>query len=266
MTPAGKPPTPSFAVLMCVNRDNPWLLEAINSVLTQDDSDFELLVSANAATDDLWKTLTEVAALDSRVRLFRTPVAQLAFNLNFLAAQTECDYLVRMDADDVCEPHRLRTLRNTLKSEPVDVLGSFVSLIDQSGQVVGAMRFPEGTDDIRREFIKRTVFCHPAVAIRRHFLLDMRGYLGGYMSEDTDLWLRAIRVGATMRNIPEALLRYRIHPNQSISSRLGYAEVAGHWLREFLLKPSMYSFRGLLFSFGKSLVVHFLPGVQRYRR
>lgn len=266
MTTVGDGESLSFAVLLCVNRDNPWLSKAIRSVLDQDDPDFEFLIAANACTDELWGGLQTIAALDARIRLFRSEIGQLAFNLNFLADQTRCDYLVRMDADDISEPHRLRTLRLALKREPVDVLGSAVILIDGDDREVGAMRLPETAADIKRALLSRTAFCHPSVVLRRQFLLSMRGYMGGFVSEDTDLWLRALRVRAAMKNLPIPLLRYRIHEYQSIVSRQGYAEVASHWLRELLLAPSWYTFRGFTLALVKSLFAPILPGVRRYRR
>lgn len=262
----GEGKSPSFSVLLCVNRGNPWLAKAIKSVLEQDDPDFELLIAANACTDELWERLQTLAATDSRIRLFRSNVGQLAFNLNFLADQTRCDYLVRMDADDISEPHRVRTLRLALMREPVDVLGSAVILIDGDDREVGMMLLPETAADIKNAILSRTAFCHPAVAIRRLFLLEMRGYLGGFMSEDTDLWIRALRAGATLKNLPAPLLRYRIHDDQSIASRQGYAEVASHWLREFLLVPSWYTFRGFIMALTKAICAPMLPGARRYRR
>lgn len=255
----------TFSVVLCVNRYQRWLSEAIESILSQDDADFELLIAANACTDELWDVLSAFRLRDSRIRLFRSDVGQLAFNLNLLADKAHGEYLVRMDADDVSEPNRLRTLRLALAREQVDVLGSAVILIDAGGREIGTMQLPETTAAIRSALPMRTAFCHPAVALRRQFLLDMRGYLGGFVSEDTDLWLRALRAGASMRNLPDALLRYRIHENQSIASRLGYAEVASHWLRELLIAPCWYTVHGFIIALGKSLFAPMLPGARRYR-
>lgn len=252
-------------MILCVNRNNPWLGSAIESVLEQDDSGFEFLIAANACTDALWEELNSLVAGDGRVRLFRTSIGQLAFNLNFLADQAAGDYVVRMDADDLCEPHRIRTLKRELKEDPVDVLGSAVTLIDEQGQIVGRMDLPVTGVSIVRALPTRTVFCHPSVAIRRAFLIDMRGYLGGFASEDTDLWLRAKSVNAVFRNLPEPLLRYRIHPQQSIASRVGYAEVAAHWLREFLVVPSLYNLKGFVVALMKCIVSSALPKDRRYR-
>lgn len=254
-----------FSVILCVNKDQPWLPEALESVLLQSDSDFEFLIAANACSDELWRKLVSISESDLRIRLFRSDVGQLSFNLNLLADKAHGEYLVRMDADDVCEASRLRTLRLALAREPIDILGSAVTLIDGEGREIGAMQLPKTAIDIKRALLTRTVFCHPAVAIRRQFLLDIRGYLGGYVSEDTDLWLRALRAGASMKNLPDPLLRYRIHENQSIASRLGYAEVASHWLRELLIAPSWYTLRGFGVALFKAIVAPILPGIRSYR-
>jgi Glycosyltransferases, probably involved in cell wall biogenesis len=256
---------PFASFIMCVNRDNPWLDKAINSVLAQDDERFEFLIGANACGDDLWAKLHTYAARDPRLKLFRTSIGQLAFNLNLLADQARGRYLIRMDGDDLSLPHRLRTLRQMLEHEPVDVLGSAVILVDQDDNEVGLMEFPETGEAIAKALPKRTVFCHPSVAIRKEFLLEMRGYLGGFVSEDMDLWLRAVRGDVKLKNLPVVLLHYRVHPEQSIMSAAGYAEVASHWVRECLLRPSLYNLRGATVAIGKALAWRWLSGIRRYR-
>ena len=242
---------PSLSVLLCVNRTSQYLAEAVRSVLSQDDSDFEFLIAANACNDALIEELQILAGGDPRVRIFRTAIGQLSFNLNFLADQAAGDYLIRMDADDISEPSRIRVLRAALANWHPDVLGSWVRFIDDSGRHIGNFKLPTEPSDIIRKLPKGTVFCHPSVAIRKDFLLSMGGYLGGFVSEDTDLWIRSVRSGASLRNIPEYLLRYRIHQEQSIAARRGYAEVAAHWLREFLSDPAWYPAKGLAIALAK---------------
>jgi hypothetical protein len=177
------------------------------------------------------------------------------------------------DVGHQCYPHkiltgrrdRIRTLRNALMGELVDVLGSAVILIDDNDTVIGRMDFPLEESGIVAALATRTAFCHPAIAIRRQFLLDMRGYLGGFASEDTDLWLRARRAGARLRNLPDTLLRYRIHADQATANRSGYAEVAAHWLRELLLKPSLYTLKGFVVALTKCFVSTWLPRSSRYQ-
>jgi hypothetical protein len=67
------------------------------------------------------------------------------------------------------------------------------------------------------------------------------------MSEDYDLWLRASRSKwFTFRNIDVPFIQYRISPGQARGKSLGYAEVAGHLLREALVLNSVKMLSGSL--------------------
>lgn len=247
---------PSFSVTLCVNRNNPWLLEAIESILKQDDPDFEFLISENGRCDELWSILQTVAASDKRIRLFRSSIEQLSFNLNFLADNAKGDYLVRMDADDISLPHRFRTLRHTLVNNPVDILGSAALLIDENGKPIKELLYPENDHDIKKKMVRKNPFCHPSVAMRRQFLIDVKGYLGGYHSEDCDLWLRAKRINASMHNLQEVLFHYRRHERgqSSRSFNISLAETLSYRLRELIIQPNL----GNIFSFGY-VAFRFIP-------
>lgn len=257
---------PTLSVIMCVNCDNPWLNEAIESVLGQDIKDFEFLIGANACTDDLWAKLLFFAEKDLRIKLTRSKIGQLSYNLNRLADCAEGDYLVRMDSDDISLPNRLGALQEALALGQHDILGSAIELIDEEGQELGRVEYPASSESIRKFLTCRTVFCHPATAIRREFLYELRGYLGGFVSEDTDLWIRANDFGGVFGNLPETLLRYRLHRGQSIRSRRGYAEVSAHWLREFLLKSNLYNFWGFVFAIVKFALRRMIHAVSMAKR
>lgn len=256
---------PLFSVILCVHRNQPYLADAVQSVLNQSDPDFEFLIGANACDDVLMNVLHDLVGKDDRVRIFRTDIGQLAFNLNLLADQARGEYLVRMDSDDISEPHRIAVLREALGKQPLDVLGSWVSLINTNGDIFGEMRLPCEHQAIVHALPWRTVFCHPAVAIRRAYLLKLRGYLGGFVSEDSDLWLRAVLAGGRLGNLPQVLLRYRLHPEQSTISGRGYSEVAAHWLRELLVQPSWFLLKGFTIAVSKRIASSLL-GNRRSKR
>ena len=241
-------------MLFCVNRSNPHLRAAIASVLTQTYGNFEFLIGANACSDEFFEELKCVAA-DPRVRFFRTRMPQLAFTLNYLAEQATGSWLVRMDADDVCEPHRFFRLMQAIDAGDHDVIGSWATLIDERDRVIGRFAPPGDMRGIRRKLLFSNPIAHPTVAFSRDFLLKMRGYLGGYVSEDLDLWMRAIRSGSRLTNIEEPLLRYRMHDGQASRSRLGYAEAAAHWHRELLFSPSCYNALGWLIASSKAILM-----------
>ena len=244
-------------MLFCVNRSNPNLRAAIDSVLSQTHKDFEFLIGANACSDEFFDELRAIAN-DPRVRIFRTQLPQLAFTLNYLVEQACGNWFIRMGADDVCETHRFARLFEVIESGEYDVIGSWATLIDGNDQLIGQFTPPSEGKAIRRKLLFSNPIAHPTVALSRGFLLHMRGYLGGYVSEDLDLWLRAIRAGARLTNVEERLLRYRMHDGQVSRSRLGYAETAAHWQRELLLAPSLYTALGWCIATTKAIVMPLL--------
>lgn len=232
-----------FSFLMCVNRLVPYLDEAIDSMLNQDyQGGYGIYIVANNCDSELWDYLNyKNEKTGFRISLHRTIVGQLAFNLNYGANLIDSMYVVRMDADDVSETNRLSRIKEVIESSNFpDVVGSAVQLIDESGAVIGAIEYPLKDENIKRRMPFRNSFIHPATAIKRETLLKVKGYANGLNSEDYDLWLRMIRYGVSFVNCEDKLVRYRINPYQVKGSRLGYAEVCAHILREFLItgKPS----------------------------
>jgi glycosyltransferase involved in cell wall biosynthesis len=230
--------TPKVSVILAVNRDDGFLSQAIQSVLTQTLQELELIVVANCCSDELWQTLQAID--DPRVVPFRTSVGQLPFNLNLAIEHARAAYIARMDADDICEPQRLKCQFQFLETHPdIDIVGSNYCHIDGSGHKIG---FPSPLNLTHEQIARRLPFesCmpHPTVMFRRASVLEVGGYAYGLYAEDWDLWLRMARRGKRFANIEERLLQYRIHVAQSTSHtalRRNIANVVGLLTREMIL-------------------------------
>lgn len=236
-----------YSFLMCVNKGHEFLADAIESVLIQTDMEFEFFIIANRCDDELWSYLLLID--DPRVRVHRTEIGQLSFNLNYGINLIRTGYVLRMDADDICMPDRLEKTKKYLKENSwPDVMGGQAILINSRGVEIGLVRPPETNEAIRAMLWRKMPIVHPTCALRVESILNLRGYLGGFMSEDYDLWLRASRNKAfVFKNIDIPLIKYRISEHQSRGSRLGYAEVAGSMLREALFGAgAKYYFGALL--------------------
>lgn len=220
---------------MCVNRLHDHLPHAIRSVLQQDDPDFIFFIIANNCDDALWLYLNGL--IDHRIKIYRTHIGQLSFNLNFGLNLIENGYALRMDADDICLPDRLSLTKKYLEEKKwPDVMGGQALLINEEGVHIGSATVPTENEVIRRVLWRKCPMIHPTCALRVQSVLQLRGYLGGFMSEDYDLWLRASRNPKFIfSNIEQPLIKYRISTGQSRGDATGYAEVAGYMLREGLL-------------------------------
>jgi hypothetical protein len=199
-----------------------------------------------------------------RVRVFRTSIGQLSFNLNFLADKAVGEFLIRMDADDVSYLTRFEKMNDFLNnaSKSYDVVGSSFHFIDKSGRVISQAKMPTTESDVRIKLIFGSPFCHPTVMLRRTWLLSIRGYSGSFVSEDKDLWIRAVRAKAKMINVPDVLLGYRVHSNQASRSVLGYVDSVIYWMRAIFdyrdIGYLCYSMAGFGISILKLLLISFI--------
>lgn len=224
-----------FSFLMAINRDNPYLARAINSVLSQTDSDFKFYIVANNCTDELWGYLSSLK--DARLVVHRTYIGQLSFSLNYGLSLIRSGYVLRMDADDISLPDRLEKTKLELAEHNYPhVLAGSTILIDGADKEIGHANPPMAHKDIVKALWRRNPICHPATAYQAEAILKLRGYNGGFVSEDYELWLRASRSGdVRFAGSKIVFLKYRVHGDQARGNPLAYAETVGFLMREFLL-------------------------------
>jgi glycosyltransferase involved in cell wall biosynthesis len=100
-----------------------FLANAIDSLLAQTFSDFTLLVSDNASTDETRQICEHYVSVDSRVRYVRQSTnAGAPCNWNFVARQAHGDYFKWATANDECAPEMLELCVRALDNDPTSVL------------------------------------------------------------------------------------------------------------------------------------------------
>jgi glycosyltransferase involved in cell wall biosynthesis len=211
-----------ISVIMPVRNGGPFLEEAIRSVLLQSFQDFELIVVDDESADHSEVVIESFARQDDRIKLLKndkTRGAAGARNMGIACAKGL--YLAVHDADDVSRPDRLQLQLETLRRRhDLVMLGSFIEMITAGGDRIKVHHEPLGPARIRFHLQVGTPFAHSAVMVRAA-CLPQAGEIYRYnVAGDYDLWARLLGPGAPADNIPEPLVRYRIHPDQ-ISSKQG---------------------------------------------
>ncbi|PML99410.1 hypothetical protein BCT63_20580 [Vibrio kanaloae] len=241
-----------YSFVLCVNKKCEYLGRAIESVLTQEYRDFEFIIVANNCDDELFSYLSFFK--DERIRLFRTKIGQLSFNLNYAINLARGDYIVRMDADDISLPNRLLIIeKNIEQMQDFDVICFKANIIDETDEFI--RKSPNiGREIIIDDFLRSNPVIHPSVVLKKDALLKCRGYLGGFQSEDYELWLRMV-LSHQFRivHINETVINYRIHSQQSRGNMLPLCEVNGYFYRNFLISPSLKIFKAMLLNFSRYL-------------
>jgi len=190
-----------------------YLKTAIDSILRQTVSAFEVLLLNDGSTDGSLEILQGYAECDPRCRIYSWPNQGLIKTLNAGAALARGDILIRMDADDICRSDRVEKQLKYLEAHPDCVaVGSRALLIDDEGLPIREMIDQCAHDAIDAEYLNgRMGIVHPSSAIRREAFEKIGGYREEYQhAEDADLFLRLAEIGK-LANLPEVLLEYRQH-------------------------------------------------------
>jgi glycosyltransferase involved in cell wall biosynthesis len=181
------------------------------------------------ADGQLTQQLEDVIELRARalkivlLRLSETVGLGQALNAGLNVADS--DFVLRMDADDLCRSDRLSVLLRGLSEEPqLDVIGSYIAEFNVDPAHPHAVRrVPLAHENIKQRMRVRCAMNHVSCLMRRQALIDAGGYSGGAgFAEDWWLWARLLSRGARFGNVDRVLVDVRVG-NGFIDRRRGWA-------------------------------------------
>lgn len=204
-----------YAVLMSVyiKVNTEELKECMDSIFIQNPAPKEIvIVEDGPVSEDVAQYLNALQA-EGKVKL--VPLQENVGLGRALAAGTEhcsCEWIARMDSDDICTPDRMEKQIAYLKEHPdVDVLGGNMSeFIDEPNNIVGVRDVPLEHDAICKYMKKRCPLNHITVIMRKSALEKAGGYQHWHFNEDSYLWARMYLSGARFANLPEILASARV--------------------------------------------------------
>jgi glycosyltransferase involved in cell wall biosynthesis len=194
-----------------------WLRQALDSINAQSrPPDCITLVDDGLDEPDRVHQLC-LKLFGGRFRMLANDGKGLSDALNTAISNSTCDWIARMDADDIAFPDRFEKQLEFLYSSNEPSLigcGAQVEYINEDGMSLGISKNPETWDSIQSIFIKKNCFVHPTLMLRRESLLSVPYRKAFDGAEDIDLVLRLASFGKIL-NMPSVLLKYRVHSAQS---------------------------------------------------
>jgi glycosyltransferase involved in cell wall biosynthesis len=177
------------AVVLPVYNHQRYLQEALDSIYSQDYSDYQIVVVDDGSSDASLRILHE----NHSITLIEADHHGAAAARNTAIRATDSEFVAFMDADDVWAPERLRKSVERFESGRVDLSASALSFIDANGRMLPGMWAcpPEAANDYWGALLERNWIGTPSVTVRRK-TLDEAGYFDTAFThaEDYDLWLR----------------------------------------------------------------------------
>lgn len=187
------------------------LTEALDSVIAQSHRPIELLIVCDGPVSaDARRLLSSRSLVHPWIRVHSTgrrggPAAAR----NSVLGSCKGDYIAILDADDAMNPERLATQIDYLQAHSLDVVGSWLQVVDQEGTETGIRRFPEDWRAVRS---RAAFFCptaNPSALFRSSVLPRYRYPEHLSVGEDYRLWVHLMREGRRIGNVPQPLTKYR---------------------------------------------------------
>ncbi len=136
----------------------------------------------------------------------------------------KCKYslVARMDADDECFYHRFETQVKYFENDNnLSVIGSYVEEFHSTPKDYGKIKkVPLGCTKIKKYSNYRNPLNHPSVMFKKEVIEKVGGYQEINLFEDYYLWLRLLKAGYIIDNIPECLVHFKVG-NDLIGRRHG---------------------------------------------
>lgn len=214
---AGSEPTVSIG--LAVFNGERYLREAIDSILAQTFTDFELIISDNASTDGTAEICREYEKLDARIRYQRNNRnIGGANNENLTFRQSRGRYFRLAAHDDLLHPTLLERCVEVLDSHPdVVVCHPATVVIDEFGRETARHRRARPSGLSKAQMFASLTYineCEETYGLMRSSALAATGLQRNYTDSDRTLLAHLALLGRYVE-LDEYLFYKRVHPGMS---------------------------------------------------
>jgi hypothetical protein len=234
------------------NTNAAYVKDCLESIKAQNGHfGIELVWIDDGSNDENKTRLRElIEDFKSTTRFTRVVYKELEENRGIAAALREgielctCEYIVKMDSDDIMHPDRIeRQIEFMRKTPDCAVCGANIQFFRSAAS--GAMEMGTKTNHpyllTWADFVKKPrdwFMNHPTMCARRDAILAVGSYnlsLTKSPFEDFELEIRLLKKYGRIYNMNEILLLYRLHPNQ-VTHKMNADPEKWGGLRERIIK------------------------------
>jgi len=204
---------PLVSVLMPVFNGERYLREAIDSMLNQTYSHFELIILNDGSSDRSQSILDSYT--DKRIRLLKHNTNQgLTTSRNELVAAARGKYIAFLDCDDIALPDRLALQVKYMERNIADIIGADHFTLYQSTGRIKRSKQSYRDPDIRALLCICSPLCNPAVMGVARVFKEHPYRPDTEVAEDYALWQELALAGYRFANLKSIAIYYRVHETQ----------------------------------------------------
>jgi glycosyltransferase involved in cell wall biosynthesis len=210
---------PLVSVSMPVFNSEKYISEAIESILAQTYTNFELIIVDDGSSDRTREIIDQFT--DKRIiKVYSDQNRGLITTRNLIAGMAKGKYLALLDADDRAFPERLALQVDFLESNHADLCGADHFTLNQVTGERKSSKQRHSNSDIQALLSVCSPVCNPAMMGKLEIFKQFP-YKASYMhAEDYCLWTEIALAGYRFANIKKKLITYRLHSTQTSVNHL----------------------------------------------
>lgn len=211
---------PEISVIMSVYNGETYLEEAVESIINQSFTKWELVIINDCSTDSTSEILADFALKDERIKVHTNEVnLRLPTSLNKAISLCQGKYIARMDADDICLPDRLEKQYRFMEEKSDVALSSCRFMTVKNGVYMsGGAGGRCDNDSLKALLLVANPILHPGVIAKAEVMKSFGYDTSLTCTEDLELWTRMAAANMKMVILPEYLMIYRLHDKQITST------------------------------------------------
>lgn len=197
---------------------------AIESVLNQTYSNFELLVINDCSKDGTAKLVEDFSAKDNRVRLISNEKnSGVSFTRKHGLEEANGSWIAILDSDDAWAPEKLEKQIELQNRTNADLLFTGSAFMDSEGRPIDwYLHAP--AEATYRQLLKQNVLSNSSALVRKE-LYAKHYAVGDGMHEDFAIWLSILKDGKKAYGVDEPLLIYRIAKSSKSGNKIKAAKM-----------------------------------------
>lgn len=240
-----------ISIIMAAYNAEKTIEQAINSVLSQTYTNFELLVVNDCSTDRTAELVKSIAAKDSRVRLISNVKNNgVSYTRKHGLEEAKGSWIAILDSDDAWAPEKLEKQIDFQRRTNADLLFTGSAFMDSEGHPIDwCLHAPK--EVTYRQLLKQNVLSNSSALVRKELYAKYYA-IGDGMHEDFAIWLSILKEGKKAYGVDEPLLIYRIAKSSKSGNKVKAARMnwntyryVGLNLMEAIYYECWYIFNGI---------------------
>ena len=212
------------SIIMAAYNAEKTIEQAINSVLNQTYTNFELLVVDDCSKDRTVGLVKSIAATDGRVRLISNEKnSGVSFTRKHGLEEANGSWIAILDSDDAWTPEKLEKQIELQNRTNADLLFTGSAFMDSDGNLIDwYLHAP--SEVTYRQLLKQNVLSNSSALVRKELYAKYYAVDDG-MHEDFAIWLNILKEGRKAYGIDEPLLNYRLSAKSKSGNKLHAAKM-----------------------------------------